>query len=166
MPCQFWTECALYRRLVESFLVKSGCAISRTCGEKRPEQGSLLRITIRESLIPDVESSFLGFTDVQVTSNNPKCFRVAGPMRSNQAKSFTKASQGQVGLEVDIDHDKDRTTRMSGHNVITALACDPMCKNCSIRQEALTNADGRSACTYIASIRMCQIAGIVGPVPE
>ena len=35
--------------------------------EKGPEQGSLPRIAIGESLIPDVESSFLGFTDVQVT---------------------------------------------------------------------------------------------------
>ena len=117
--------------------------------EKGLEQGSLPRITIRESLIPDVESSFLEFTDVEVTSNDPKCSRVAGPMRSNQAESFTKASQGQVGLEVDIDHDKDRTTRMNGHNVITALACDHMCNNCSIGQEALVNADGRSACTFI-----------------
>ena len=42
-------------------------------------------ITIRESLVPNIESSFLVFTDVEVASNNPKCSRVAWPMRSDQA---------------------------------------------------------------------------------
>ena len=40
--------------------------------EKRPEKGSLPRITVRKSLVPNVESSFFGFTECEVTSNNPK----------------------------------------------------------------------------------------------
>ena len=67
-------------------------------------------------------------------------------MRSDQAQPFTKGPQGQVGLEVDNDYHKNGTTRMNGHNVIAALTCDHMCNHCSIKQEALMDADGRSAC--------------------
>ena len=52
----------------ESFLVKSGCAISRTCGKKDRKNGRFPRITHGEGLVPDVESSFLGFTNVEVTN--------------------------------------------------------------------------------------------------
>ena len=114
--------------------------------EKGTDKGSLPCITIGESPVPNIESSFLGFTSVEVAINDPKCSRVAGPMRSDQEQPFTKAPEGQVGFEVDIDYHKNGATRMNGHNVITALTCDHMCNNCSIRQEAFMDADGLSAC--------------------
>ena len=55
---------------------------------------------------------------------------------------------------------------MNGHNVITALACDHVCNNCSFGQEALMNADGRSACTYISWSECAKIAETVGPILE
>ena len=69
---------------VTSFLVKSSCAISKTC-EKKQENSSLSCIAIRESLIPNVESALLRFTDVEISSHNPKCSRVTRPMWKNKA---------------------------------------------------------------------------------
>ena len=69
---------------VTSFLVKSGCAMSKTYGKKQ-ENRSLSCIAIRESLIPNVESALLRFTDVEISSHNPKCSRVKGPMWKNKA---------------------------------------------------------------------------------
>ena len=68
---------------VTSFLAKSSCAISKTCGEKQ-ENSSLSCIAIRESLIPNVESALLRFTDVEISSHNTKCSRVTRPMWKNK----------------------------------------------------------------------------------
>ena len=75
--------------------------------EKGTDKCSLLCTTIGESLVPNIESSFLGFTSVDVAINDPKCSKVAGPMRSDQEQLFTKAPEGQVGFEVDIDYHKE-----------------------------------------------------------
>ena len=69
----------------ESFLGKSGCPISRTCGKKDRKRAVFPRITICEGLVPDVESSFLKFTDVQVTNHNAKRSRITWPIRSDKA---------------------------------------------------------------------------------
>ena len=64
----------------ESFLVKPGCAISRTCENKDRQKAVFL---ISEGLIPDAESSFFMFTDVEVTKNgaNPRITGQCGVIR-------------------------------------------------------------------------------------
>ena len=54
-------------------------------------------------------------------------------MRSDQEQPFTKAPEGQVGFEVDIDYHKNGTTKMNGHNAGKRLlwmqmAYQPACK--------------------------------------
>ena len=68
-------------------------------------------------------------------------------MRSD--KTWSKTPQGQVGLEVNIDDNKITVTRLYGHNVVTVLASNHMCHNCTSRQKVLMNADSRSACVQI-----------------
>ena len=53
--------------------------------ETGPEKSGLPRIIVSESLIAGVGSSFLRLADIEVTNNQPKGFRVAWPMRSDQA---------------------------------------------------------------------------------
>ena len=124
--------CVLYHRLLN--LVSYDFKDMR---EKRPEKGSLPRIAVCESLIPHVESSFFGFTDVGVQQQPQVLQGEARPMRSDEAKSLTKPPQGQVRFEMDIPNDKERATWMNGHNVITALAGDHMCNSCAVGQETL-----------------------------
>ena len=76
----------------ESFLVMLGCILSRTCGKKNGKVQSspyhLLRrfgSTFCESLIPGVESSFLGLANIEVTDNHTQGSRVARPMHINTA---------------------------------------------------------------------------------
>ena len=54
----------------------------KICAGKRTGKG---QSSPRHLLVPDVESSFLRFTVVELTNNNPKRSRIAGPMRSDKA---------------------------------------------------------------------------------
>ena len=67
-----------------SFLVNSGCAISRTLREERTEQGRFPRITFCEGLIPDAESSFLWLADVEVTNDHAKGLAELWPMKKKK----------------------------------------------------------------------------------
>ena len=81
MLCQSWTQCVLYHRLQNLSLQSRAVRFQDMCGKKGPEKGSLPRVTF---WVPDVQSSFLRFTDVEVTKNNPKRSRITGPMRSDK----------------------------------------------------------------------------------
>ena len=84
MPCQILESVRSAPSAVESFLVKLGCAISRTCG-KRERKSRFPRVTFCEGLIPGVESPFLGLANIEVTNNHTKSFRVAKPVQRNKA---------------------------------------------------------------------------------
>ena len=91
------------------FPCKVGLRNFQDMREERTEKGLFPRITFSEGLASVVESSFLGFTDVEVTNHNPKRSRKAGPMRRDKAQSFRSG------------RNEDTITRPYGHNVITAL---------------------------------------------
>ena len=72
-------------RMVPSALKIFPCEVGlcnfRDNREEGPKEGSLSRITIREGLIPDVESSFLRFTDVEeLPINHAKRSRITWAM--------------------------------------------------------------------------------------
>ena len=125
---------------VTSFLVKSGCAISKTYGKKL-ENSSLSCIALRESLIPSVESALLRFTDVEISSHNPKCSRVTqcGKIRRSRSRRLLRVRSGSKWT-----------------STITSLTCDDMRNNSSTREEVLVDVDGRSSCVQIIRFKCAE----------
>ena len=122
---------------VESLLVKSGWAISRTCEKKEQKRAAF-------TATPSVKG---WFHELNLPSSGPQILKspVITPRASGQRKpqSFTKAPQGRIGLKMDVDDNQVAGTRLYVHNVITALARNHTCNNCSFREEILLNADSR-----------------------
>ena len=66
------------------------CNLQRRTGKNRKENSSLSCIAIRESLIPNVESALLRFTDVEISSHNPKGSRVTRTMLKKIRRSRSR----------------------------------------------------------------------------
>ena len=73
--------------------------------EKGTEKSSFPRITVREGLIPRVEASFFWLAKFCLSIMTRKS-------SAERGQPFTQVSQGQVGLEVNIDNNKISVTRL------------------------------------------------------
>ena len=69
----------------QSLLVKSGWTISRTWGNKRVKQGSFSHVTVGESLIPNIEPSFLWLANIEVARDHANDVGFQRPAWSDEA---------------------------------------------------------------------------------
>ena len=72
------------------FSRKIGLSDFGSTRKKAVEEGSLLRASLSEGLIPNMESSFPGLANIEVSHNHTSSCRVQWPMRSDKPESLSR----------------------------------------------------------------------------
>ena len=104
-----------------------------TCGKKEWENGSFSRVAIGECLVPDIEQSFFGVTDVEVTQSNVHTIQMCRPVRVNKTQSVPHCLKLKIKFKMDIDNNEVVSLSSNVRKVVTTVTSNQMYQNGTIR---------------------------------
>ena len=91
------------------------------------EHCSLSRVAIGECLVPEMKSSFLWITDVEVTQYNAHPIGIRRPVRVNKMQPAALSSKSKFRFEMNVDNNKVVSLGLYFPKVVTALTSKQMC---------------------------------------